>query len=297
MKDRRFPCLALLVALILVPACGGGGTSAPLVFNTEAALALMELLSPRPDVEVQQEFEANTIIAPTGVLVAHQNLSVPPKIPPFLLTEISHLGVLEQFLTNAQLRNLFGGSEVQQGSPLNPTFPTGVGQQGAFTVEANKSELLSEGDFYYFFFNTKAPLPLPSMGVDPKLLFQFAFVMDRDGAADNNFSTTDNDFFNGTDRWYELTYSLGGGWRLFVWDWDDDAGEKVEITSAARAIFGLNALVLVVPASEFTLSRPGYRVTTFAHDGDFGIPAPHSWSGDLFPTVAQGLHPFPVPGG
>lgn len=292
MKNRLL-CAAALAALIV--GCGGSGgeTGGQTQLGTDRALAVMELIIPRPEAEVGMMFEADTVVAATGVLVKHANLNVPPKIPPLLFTEISHYGVLQTPLSSGQLANLFGGSEVAQGTPTNPTFPLGLGQN-VYTIKANMPQDLPEGDYYLFHMVVKGFLPVP-ISLDPTVLYQYAFVMDQDGDTNNNFMTSDLDFFNDTDRWYEITYADGVGWQLFVWD-ATNGGDPTEIQSAARVIFVSNAIVLVVPKSEFAVD-PAYRVTSFCHDGDFGVPPPHSWTGDLHPTVAEGLEPFPMSGG
>ena len=51
-----------------------------------------------------------------------------------------------------------------------------------------------------------------------------------------------------------------------------------------------NLVLLVVPASEFQVDLPTYRVTSFNHMGDWGFD--NAWSADVQPTVAQGLTPI-----
>ena len=63
----------------------------------------------------------------------------------------------------------------------------------------------------------------------------------------------------------------------------------IKVASAARVIIRGNAMLLVVPRSEFKVDKPKFRVTSFAHKGDFGIKPPHVWSGDPTPAVDQPL--------
>ena len=217
---------------------------------------------------------------------------MPQKIPPASWTEISHYGVMEMTFTAEQLANLFGGSEVAQGTPTNPTFPPGLGQQGAFTVKPNSSLDLPAGEYYVFHMTVEGELPVPTSN-DPTVLYQYAFVMESDSDSDNNYETNDADYFNDTDRWYELDYTDALGWRLFVKQWNDDTEEPDEVDSSARVIFGQNCIVLVVPKSEFPLDRPPFRVTTFCHTGDFGVNGPpYSWSGDLHPSSRTASRPI-----
>jgi hypothetical protein len=54
-----------------------------------------------------------------------------------------------------------------------------------------------------------------------------------------------------------------------------------------------NLVMLVVPASEFQVDLPTYRLTSFKHMGDWGWYDP--WSADVQPTVAEGLSPIQDP--
>ena len=128
---------------------------------------------------------------------------------------------------------------------------------------------------------------------DTERLYQYAVVFDADGDATNNYvpdPAFENDFFRDSDRWYEATYSPSEGWKLTVTDARNN--NFTEIASAARIIISENAFVLVVPASEFEVSEPSYRVTAFCHEGDFGLNPGSFWSGDLDPPVSDGLATF-----
>jgi hypothetical protein len=148
---------------------------------------------------------------------------------------------------------------------------------------------LAEGDFHIVHFSCAGVIPI--VDADPTAVYQYAFVFDSDGNTANNYTTADNDFFNDTDKWYVMSYTDAGGWVLTVSTAFD--GTIVEVASAARVIIKDNAMTLLVPTSEFAVSDPGYRVTAFCHNGDFGINPPHNWSGDLHPPVADGLETFP----
>lgn len=100
-----------------------------------------------------------------------------------------------------------------------------------------------------------------------------------------------NDFFQGSDRWYEAKYAPGAGWTLTASD--VRSNKPVAVSSAARVVIKDNVMVLVVPTSEFKVPKPKYRVTVFRHTGDFGINPPHNYGGSIWPAVADGLSAYP----
>jgi len=268
-----------------VPACTSS-SNAPVLLGTTAALATMALLMGSNPDAIQSLFLLRLVTAAVGVLILHTFLSVPPKIPGLPWTEIAAYGLVTFFLSVALLVTLFGLSQVQGNG--GPVFPGGQGPDG-FTVAANMPLLLAEGDYHIVHFSCAGVIPVVS--TDPTVIYQYAFVFDSDGNTANNYTTADNDFFNDTDRWYVMSYTDAGGWVLTVSTAFDSV--IVEVASAARVIIKDNSMTLLVPASEFAVTDPDYRVTAFCHNGDFGIPPPNNWSGDLHPPVADGLETFP----
>lgn len=124
--------------------------------------------------------------------------------------------------------------------------------------------------------------------------YQYAFVFDADGDTTNNYEASveyPNDFFQDTDRWYVATYDPTTGWAMEVTDATN--GTLTTVPSAARIVIQGNAIVLAVPAAEFALVRPKYRLTAFRHTGDYGLNPPHDWDGSLWPPVDQGLQDWP----
>ena len=121
--------------------------------------------------------------------------------------------------------------------------------------------------------------------------FQYGFVFDADGVPDNNYEAPPaypQDFFDGTDLWYAVSYTPADGWSLQVTD--ARGGSPVSMSSDARVIISDNAMVLVAPREDIPGDAPDSRVTAFRHEGDWGANA--SWSGDVIPTVDEGLRPF-----
>jgi hypothetical protein len=285
MPQSKTICVVLMLAILFMPGCSSSSPAAT-TLGTTAALGVMTLLMNSSVDVVRPIFLATLVTALVGVLVLHTFLSVPAKIPSIPWTEITHYGLVTVFLATALLVTLFGSLQVQQNG--DPVFPPGQGPNG-FTVAANTPLPLAEGDYHIVHFSCEGVIPVVS--TDPTVVYQYAFVFDSDGNTANNYTTADNDFFNDTDRWYVMSYTDAGGWVLTVSTAFD--GSIVEVASAARVIMKDNSMTLVVPADEFGVSDPGYRVTAFCHNGDFGVNPPYDWSGDLHPPVADGLEDFP----
>lgn len=123
----------------------------------------------------------------------------------------------------------------------------------------------------------------------PEYYYQYGFVLDLDGEPGNNYEASPNypaDFFDGTDRWYQLSGSPGGAWTLGATDVVD--GAPMSRPSGAHVVVSGANLLLLLPESEFgAASAPGIRFTTFEHAGDWGATEP--WTGDLYPIVGAPL--------
>ena len=147
---------------------------------------------------------------------------------------------------------------------------------------------LSQGEYCTFWMSVSEDIPI----ADPAKHYQYAFVMDSDTNPANNYTASPNfpnDFFQGTDRWYELAYAPQTGWQLRC----KVVGPGNTITttaSAAHAVIRGDSIVLFVPRSEFVVSNPPFRATSFCHNGDFGLNPPHVGAGDPTPTVVEALH-------
>ncbi len=51
-------------------------------------------------------------------------------------------------------------------------------------------------------------------------------------------------------------------------------------------------MVLAVPASEFAVARPEYRITAYRHTGDWGLPDGSEFNLDVIPPVDEPLLSF-----
>ncbi len=116
--------------------------------------------------------------------------------------------------------------------------------------------------------------PIPQESSDGMLIY--SLVLDADGDPANNFVAEEpfnNDFFQGTDRWYELVYTPELGWYLTV--------DRNETLSDARAAIMGDLVVFFVPMAELAVDAPGYRLTTFvSSDASF---EPATSGGDMAP--------------
>ncbi len=99
--------------------------------------------------------------------------------------------------------------------------------------------------------------PIPQGGEDGVLTF--ALVLRADGDPSNDYEADapfTDDFYQGTDRWYELVYVPETGWTLSV--------DRGETASNARAAVVGDLVVFFVPLAELAVDQPTYRLTSFA---------------------------------
>lgn len=102
--------------------------------------------------------------------------------------------------------------------------------------------------------------------------FTYSAVFDSDGDSANDwqfFPPFDFDLFRDTDRWYQLVWDHSAGqWLISVTQIDGNQQPTV-VPSAVRAVIEGDTIVFFIPASEFALDAPPYRLTSFGHDGLF----------------------------
>lgn len=226
-------------------------------------------------------WSASAVLSTVGVETKQSNPLVPRRVPA-LAQDVRLFGAVIGVLTVIQLVALFGGLG---DGPVE--FPEGQGPNG-YTVSASPGETLQEGEYITFWMSVSDDIPLASTTE----FFQYAFVCDSDANPANNFVPAPafpDDFFGGTDRWYELNYSPTNGWALTCKQVSTSNSISI-VPSGARAIIQGDSIVMVVPRNEFSVPNPPFRCSTFAHLGDFGQNPPFTWSGDPTPTVEEGLH-------
>lgn len=193
-------------------------------------------------------------------------------------TTLYGAGAYSVGLTQAHLDALFG---------TGGSFPCGDGPNGRTLCSPYGTY---PGQFLLLGAAFEAAIPMS----DPSNLYQYGFVFDADGSVSNNYQPPAqyaDDLFKNTDRWYEANYAPAGGWSLKVST--AASGNIQPAQSAARIVVSGNSMMLVVPADEFAVAKPGYRLTAFRHKGDYGANPPHDYDGSVWPLVNDPLAPWP----
>ena len=128
---------------------------------------------------------------------------------------------------------------------------------------------------------------------DDGAYYTYGFPFDGDGDLANNYVSVayPNDFYQNSDRWWEGRKYADSDFMLE--SIDARGGNFTWMQTDARMLMTGNLVMLVVPASEFQVDLPTYRLTSFKHMGDWGWYDP--WSADVQPTVAEGLSPIQDP--
>jgi hypothetical protein len=156
----------------------------------------------------------------------------------------------------------------------NTLFPCGEEIEGGFVVCSQQPQSIEPGPVFLTLIKLAEPVPTAS----PDRFYTYSVVFDSDGEPGNNFqfmAPYDWDYYQNTDRWYMLDYVPTGGWMLNVYD---AANELLEESTGARAVVMGDLIAFFIPASEFLVDSPGYRITTFGHDGTY---APEASCGDV----------------
>jgi hypothetical protein len=147
------------------------------------------------------------------------------------------------------------------------------------------------GDVWLFAMSVDGEVPLAS----PDRSFIYSAVFDSDGEAANDwqfYPPYDFDLFRDTDRWYQLIWShQSQQWSLTVTQIDANQNQT-SFSSAVRAVIQGDTIVFFIPASEFALEQPPYRLTAFGHDGFF---SENDRGADV--TGADPTEPLIVPSG
>lgn len=126
------------------------------------------------------------------------------------------------------------------------------------------------GDVGVFVMDLAGDVPLS--GGDHSLIYSVVLDSDADPADNWVFNPPfDWDFFQGTDRWYELTYDhRSDTWFLTVTQLTP-AGQVPNTTepSTVRAVVEGDMVAFFISMSEFRSPEPAYRFSAFGHDGFF----------------------------
>lgn len=149
---------------------------------------------------------------------------------------------------------------------LTTQFPCGDGPIGK-TV-CGTAGAFTPGDWVVLVSDFDSAIPL----ADPTWRYQHAFVFDADGIAANDYvapAKYPKDFFAGTDKWFQLFYEPGKGWSVKVVD--VRISNTNPVPSAARFVIAGRELAIFIPRAELDGAAPTFRVTTFRHQGDYGL--------------------------
>ena len=180
-------------------------------------------------------------------------------------------------------------------------FPCGAGDNGLTVCPAPASDLDEPDGVEYSFLVSLVDADVPLN--HPTNFYTYSFVFDTDALPFNDWVPSPsfpNDFFQGTDRWYEIAYEPGAGWELIASQVTNGAAQQVTrgVPTAANAIIVGNAITLVVPTDELSGTAKGIpsgfgvRYTSFRHTGDFGLNPPFDYNADVEPPVDEGLFRF-----
>lgn len=180
-------------------------------------------------------------------------------------------------------------------------FPCGDGPNGFTVCPEPVFDLDEPSDVEYAFIATVVDGDIPL--ADPVNFRTYSFVFDTDGDPFNDWVPIPefpNDFFQDTDRWYQVMYSPDDGWELVCSQVTDGANQQVsDVATAANAMIVGNIVTLVVPIAELDNfakgleSGFGIRYTSFRHTGDFGLNPPFDFNADVEPPVDEGLFRIP----
>lgn len=174
----------------------------------------------------------------------------------------------------------------------NTVFPCGTVIDGRRTVCVTGAGPVPPGEVVMLAMILAGDVPME----DPDHTYIYSAVFDADGDPANNFQFVEPfnwDFFQGTDRWYELKWDHQRGqrglWVLEVTVVEDQFRQLVP--SRARVVIDGRVIVFFIPIDEFGVPRPAYRLTAFGTDGSY---TPEASGGDV--TGADPTEPLlPLP--
>jgi hypothetical protein len=246
----------------------------PIAGALQPVAEMVEVFLPPEDLKAALECLTKAGPAAVDVFVCNSNPSI-VKIIPTAETEIVYCSHVGTFDDSPELRRVLDSS----------FFPEGQGDTAFAVLPETPSSSTPSGAWHVLATAVEGRVPLQ----DSSRRYQYGFVFDTDGNSGNNYTPSPpftEDYFKNTDRWYAVEYQPGTGWVLKVTD--ARGGSFLRVASAARALVRDNCLLLAVPASEFRVPEPAFRMTAFCHDGGFGQDGGF-WSGDYDPDLKDPL--------
>lgn len=176
---------------------------------------------------------------------------------------------------------------------VNAPFGPGVVGPGLAGFSTGALPLGGGGEYLMISVELEGPFPLD----DDTKFYQYGIVLERDGNPANNYVAgppCPNDFFDGTDTWFEITKFPGNPWQVSATD--VDGGNFSQINPVGWVSVVGNTFTLYIPESAFMFLGNGaldraqatVRASAFCHEGDFGRGMNAGpWSGGPFPPVAE----------
>lgn len=168
---------------------------------------------------------------------------------------------------SAALRS--GASSWRSGDDVgfSPSSPQ-LGQATTTVVRASGELPLEAGELLVGTLNLEACLAAEA----DTHSFIYSMVLDSDGVPDNNWEFNppfDFDLFQGTDRWYQLTWDhTTQTWSLNATQVQADQSTQV-VDSGAWAVIEDSHVNFFIPGAEYDPAVSTYRMTAFGHDGQF----------------------------
>ena len=157
----------------------------------------------------------------------------------------------------------------------NSYFPCNQEIPGGIVVCPESAADMPEGRILMLVMQLAEPVPL----ADSDHFYTYAAVLDADGNKANNFQFNppyDWDYWQNTDRWYILDWNPElGSWSFNVPDINKQSFSDI---SNARAVIYEDMVVFFIPADEFSVDYPAFRLSAFGHDGSY---SPDVSSGDV----------------
>ena len=167
---------------------------------------------------------------------------------------------------------------------IEAAYPCGEGPLG--TTVCGTPGAFTAGDYVFVLATFGGDVPTD----DPDGSYQHAFVFDADGVTSNNYVPSaqyPKDFFQGTDKWYQLFYTPSAGFTLKVVDARISTSSAV--ASGARLIVAGREFAAFIPRAELG-TNPGFRVSSFRHEGDYGLQG-GPWNLSYYPPLDEPLMP------
>jgi hypothetical protein len=140
-------------------------------------------------------------------------------------------------------------------------------EQGFVVCPTARGEVISAGEVLLVEQQFVADVPL----ADDTQSYVYALMFESNNRASDNLRFQEPyewDYFQGTDRWYKLTWSHHSSeWSLEV-EQLTSGQFPIPSSSSVRAVINGNSVTWFVSMSEFDASNPRFRVHSFSHDGE-----------------------------